>query len=129
MACPSSIRVGVRQGSFLAGILSLPFVLALTSSVSPFQKSRGFNNGQILAYFQCLLNVFCRVIFIPGVSTSKVIIDWCNFSQFLPERVLDLPCIWLGHQYIQQCIHNDCHPWSISSMYLGLLLRLEIHLM
>ena len=41
----------------MVGILSLPFVLALSSSVSPFQKSRGFNSGQIFVNSQCLLKI------------------------------------------------------------------------
>ena len=41
----------------MVGILSLPFVLALRSSVSPFQKNRGFSSGQIFANFQCLLKI------------------------------------------------------------------------
>ena len=42
---------------FLVGILSLPFVLALRSSVSPCQKSRGFSSGQMFANSQCLLKM------------------------------------------------------------------------
>ena len=42
---------------YLVGILSLHFVFALSSSVSPFQKSRGFNSGQIFPNSQGLLKI------------------------------------------------------------------------
>ena len=38
-------------------ILSLPFLLAVSSLVSPFQKSEHFKSGQILANSQYLLKM------------------------------------------------------------------------
>ena len=49
--------LGVRINPFFGEILSLCFVLVVSSLVSPFQKSRGFKSGQILANSQCLLRM------------------------------------------------------------------------
>ena len=38
-------------------ILSLPFVLAVSSLVCPFEESRGFKSGNIVANSQVLLNM------------------------------------------------------------------------
>ena len=42
---------------FYAEILSLSFVLAVSSLVSPFQKSGGFKSRQVLEDSQCLLRM------------------------------------------------------------------------
>ena len=46
-----------------AEILSLHFVLTVSSLVSPFQKSRGFKGGQIVANSQCLLRMSAGLYF------------------------------------------------------------------